>query len=101
METGAEVIATEVLLFEIELGEGMGPVHDRLDAFGASHLADRLHRSDLPGDVDLMRHEDEPGAIGNSFLKGSRDLIEVLARYRNLNELQLKAFPLLTLPRRC
>src|SRR5437763_1832550 len=97
MQTGAEVIATKVLLFEIELGERMGAVHDRLDAFGASHLADRLHRSDLTRDVDLMRHQNQTRAVGYSFGKGGGNLIEVLRWNRNLNELKLQAFSLLTL----
>src|SRR4051812_26947625 len=55
MQTGAEVIAAEVLLFEIKLRERMRSVHDRLDSLGPSHVADRFHRRNLAGNVDLVR----------------------------------------------
>src|SRR4030095_1133855 len=100
MQAGAEVIATEILLFEIKLSKGMCAVHNRLDSFGASYLADSLHRSDLSGDVDLVRNENKARAIGNSFFKGGGDLIEVLRRNGNLNELKLQAFSFLTLTER-
>src|SRR5438477_10973191 len=100
MQTGAEVIATEVLLFEIELRERMRAVHDGLNAFGAGQVADRLHGSDLPGDVNLMRHQNQTRAVGYSFGKGGGNLIEVLGWNRNLNQLKLQAFSLLALTER-
>src|SRR5207248_2866780 len=100
MEAGAEVIATEILLFEIKLSERMRAVHNRLDSFGASHLADSLHGSDLSRDVDLVRDENQAGAAGNSFFKRCADLIEVLWRNGNLNQLKLEAFSPLTLTKR-
>src|SRR5438874_1497852 len=100
MQTGAEVIATKVLLFEIELRERMRAVHDGLNAFGAGQVADSLHRSDLSGDVDLMCHQNQTRAVGYSFGKGGGNLIEVLRWNRNLNELKLQAFSLLTLTQR-
>src|SRR5439155_17917340 len=54
-----EVIATEIALFEVELGEGMGAVDDGPDAADARDVADSFHRRDLAGDVDLVRDEDE------------------------------------------
>src|SRR5690349_12817583 len=59
MQAGAEVIATEVLLFEIELRKGMGAVDDGLNSPSASHVADGLHRSDLSCNVDLMRNQNQ------------------------------------------
>src|SRR5436309_15639398 len=100
MQAGAEVIATQVLLCEIKLREGMRAVHNRLDSFGSSHLADSLHGSDLSGDVDLVRNQNQAGSIGNSLFKRCGDLIEVLWRNGNLNELKLEAFSLLTLAQR-
>src|SRR5438552_18641749 len=97
MEAGAEVIATEILLFEIKLSERMRAVHNRPDSFGASHLADSLHRSDLSRNVDLMRDQNEARFIGNSFFKRRGDLIKVLGRNGNLNQLKLQAFSLLPL----
>src|SRR2546423_2956416 len=52
VQTGAEVIATDVALLKIKLGEGMGAVDDGLNAAGARNVADCLNGSDLPGDVD-------------------------------------------------
>src|SRR6266567_687124 len=75
MEAGAEVIATEILLFEIKLSERMRAVHNRLDSFGASHFADSLHGGDLSRDVDLVRNG-------------------------NQNQLKLEAFSPLTLTKR-
>src|SRR5207248_8808058 len=100
MEAGAEVIATEILLFEIKLSERMRAVHNRLDSFGASHLADSLHGGDLSRDVDLVRDENQAGAAGNSFFKRCADLIEVLWRNGNLNQLKLEAFSPRTLTKR-
>src|SRR5207247_7725478 len=93
VQTGAEVIATEVALFEIELGEGMRAVDDRLNAAGPRQIADCLNGSDLAGDVDHVRDQDEPGAIGDSFFKRGGDLAEILWRNRNLNQLELEIFP--------
>src|SRR5664279_5254456 len=100
MQAGPEVIATQVRSFEIKLGKGMRAVHDRFYSFGTRHLADRFHRSDLAGDIDLMRDQDKAGAIGHAFFKRSGDLVEVLRRNGNLNELELKIFTLLPLTQR-
>src|SRR6266404_5833143 len=97
MQAGAEVITTQVLLFEIKLREGMRAVHNGLDSFGASHVADSFHGSDLSRDVDLMRDQNQARATGNSFFKGGGDLIEVLGRNGNLNQLKLQALSLLAL----
>src|SRR6266496_6652950 len=100
MQAGAEVIATEILLFEIKLSERMRAIHNRLDSFGARHLADSLHGSDLSCDVDLVRDQNQARSIVNSFFKRCGDLIEVLWRNGNLNSLKLQAIPLLTLTER-
>ncbi len=100
MEAGAEVIATEIALFEVELGEGMGAVDDGPDAADARDVADSFHRRDLAGDVDLVRDEDEASAIGDSFFKRGGDLVEVFRRNRNLNELQFEPFSFLALTQR-
>src|SRR5205807_9354967 len=52
VQTGAEVIATDVALLKIKLGEGMGAVDDGFNAASARDVADCFHRSDLAGDVD-------------------------------------------------
>src|SRR5438045_6927899 len=94
MQAGAEVIATEILLSKIKLREGMRAVHNSLDSFGTSHLAHRFHGSDLTGDVDLVRDQDQARFIGNSFFKCRSDLIEILWRNRNLNTLKFQRFRL-------
>ncbi len=92
VQAGAKVIATEVVLFEIELGEGMGAVDDSLNTAGTRHVANCFHRSDLAGDVDLVGDQDKPSAVGDSFFKCRGDLVEVLRRNRNLDELKFEAF---------
>ena len=47
-----------------------------------------------------MRHQNQAGAIGDSFFKGGGDLVEVLRRNRNLNQLELQAFAFLALAQR-
>ena len=59
VQAGAEVIATQIFLLEIKLGEGVRAVDDRFDPFGARHLADCFHGRDLSGDVDLMRDQNQ------------------------------------------
>jgi hypothetical protein len=76
----------------------MGAVDDGLDAAGAREVADCLHRRDLASDVDLVRDEDQAGAIGDAFFKRGSDLVEVLRWNRDLNQLQLEVFAFLSLP---
>jgi hypothetical protein len=87
VQAGAKVIATKVFLFEIQLRKRMRAVHDRLDASRARHFADGFHRRDLTGDVDLMRYQDQPGAVGDPFFERRGNLFEVLRRNRNLDQL--------------
>ena len=98
MQTGAEIIAAEIRAFEIELGKGMGAVDDGFNAAGAGQIADCFHRCDLAGDVDLVRDEDQFCAIGNSFFKRGRDLVQIFRRDRDLNQLELEVFAFLALP---
>ena len=100
MQARAEIITTQVLLFEVELGEGMRAVHDCFNAFCTGYFANSFHRCDLASDVDLMRDQDKPGALRDSFFKCSGDLLELFRRNGNLDQLQFKAFSLLTLPQR-
>ena len=69
-------------------------------AFAPGQVADRFHRRDLAGDVDLVRDQDEAGAIGDSFFKCGGDLVEVLRRNRNLNKLQFEVFAFFALTQR-
>ena len=75
----------------------MGAVDDRLDAAPARQVADRFHRSDLAGDIDHVRDQDEAGALCDSFFKRGGDLIKVLCRNRNLNQFELEVFALFPL----
>src|SRR5207237_8869949 len=54
VKTGAEVIATDVALLKIKLGEGMGAVDDGLNPAGARQVADCLNGRDLRGDVGTV-----------------------------------------------
>src|ERR1041385_3859269 len=47
-----------------------------------------------------MRDQDQPGAVVDSLFKCYRDLVELLRRNWNLDQLQLEAFPLLALTQR-
>ena len=60
---------------------------------GARQVADCFNWSDLAGDVDHVRDQDEASTVGDSFFKRRGDFIEVLRRNRNLNELELEVFP--------
>ena len=78
----------------------MRAIDDGLNTACPRHVAHCFHRGDLAGDVDHVGDEDEPGAVGDSFFKRGGDLVEVLRRNRNLNELKLEVFPFLTLTQR-
>ena len=67
----------------------MGAVDHRLNAAGARDVADCFNGSD----VDLVGDEDDASTVGDSFFKRGGDLVEVLRRNRNLNELELEIFP--------
>src|SRR5467141_2854001 len=56
VQTGAEVVAVQILLLKIELGERMRPVDDRFNAACARHFADGSDGRNLSGDVDLVRN---------------------------------------------
>src|SRR5688572_11087991 len=97
MQAGAEVVAAEIFLFEVKLGERMGAIDDGFDSFRARHFADSFHGRDLARDVYLVRHQDQFRSVCDSTLEGSRDLVEVLWWDRNLHHLQdqsLAAFAL-------
>src|SRR5919197_2341928 len=78
----------------------MRAVDDGLNAAGTRKIADCFHRSDLAGDIDYVRDEDEASAAGDSFFERSDDLVEVLRRNRNLNELELEVFAFFPLTQR-
>src|SRR5205814_9378319 len=69
-------------------------------SFRARQFADSFHRRDLARDINLMRDQDKPGAVADSFFKCRSDLLELLRRNGNLDQLQLKALSLLALPQR-
>src|SRR5215831_19614082 len=78
----------------------MGAVDNGLNTAGARHVADCFHRSDLAGNVDHMRDEDEASTVSDSFFKRGGDLVEVLRWDRNLNEFKLEVFSFLALTQR-
>ena len=78
----------------------MRSIDNGLNTACPRHVAHCFHRSNLAGDVDHVGDEDKPGAVADFFFKRGADLIEVLRRNGNLNELKLEVFPLLTLTQR-
>ena len=67
---------------------------------GAGHLADRFHRRNLAGDVDLMRHLNQPRARRYRAFEGCGDLVDVVRRNGNPDQAQLNAFTPLALANR-
>ena len=96
----AEVIAIQIRLLEIELRERMRAVDDRFHAVPPGHLTDGFHRRDLPGDVDLMRDLNQTRARRDGAFEGRGDLLDVLWRNRNLDQVELDAFALFALANR-
>src|SRR5688572_23648697 len=49
VQRSAKVVTLQIVAFEIELRERMGPIDDRLDPTRAGHFADLAHGVDLAG----------------------------------------------------
>jgi len=75
----------------------MCAIDDGFNAAGARYVADCFNWSDLAGDVDHVGDQDETSTVGDAFFKRGGDLVEVLRRNRNLNELELEVFPFFAL----
>ena len=86
MKRGAEIIATQVRLFEIELGEGMRAIDNRFDATRPRHLADSFDRRDLAGDINLVRNLNQTRARRDGAFERRRDFVDVLWRDRDLDQ---------------
>src|SRR4030095_372977 len=97
VQTGAEIVAGEILLLEVKLRKRMRAVNDSFDTSRTRHFANRFHRSDLASDVDLMRHQNKSCAVGYSLLKRRQNLVQVLWRNRNFYQLKHEALALLAL----
>src|SRR5712691_5227285 len=78
VQAGAKVIAVQVFLLEIKLGERMRAVDNGFDAPSARHFTDGFDRRDLAGDIDLMRDLNQTGARGNCPFKSAGNLLNVL-----------------------
>src|SRR6267142_3981633 len=100
MQARAEVVTPQIFLFEVKLSEGMSSVNDRFDSFCAGHLADSLHRRNLPGDIYLVGHKNKPRATRDASFKRGGYLVQVLWRNRNLDQLECQTFALLALAQR-
>src|SRR5947208_355864 len=85
MQRSREVVAIEIRLFEIKLRERMCAIDDRLHAMPPRHLTNRFDRSDLPGEIDLMRNLNQPRARCNRALERRGDLFDVFWRNGNLD----------------
>ena len=100
VQTGTEIVAAEILLFEIKLCERVRTINDRLDSLCTRDLADRFHGSDLARDVHLMRNENEFCSTRDSIFKCCCDLVEILWRDRDLYELEYETLATFTLSQR-
>src|SRR5712691_7962358 len=92
VQTRAEIVALQIVSFEIKLAKRMRAVNNRFDSFSAGHLTNGFDGSDLTRDVDLMRNQNQARAIGYSFFKCRGNFIKVLRRNRNLNQLEFQTF---------
>src|SRR5437764_12088403 len=85
-------MAIEMRVLEIKLRERMRAIDDRLNPMPSRHLTDRFDRSDLPGEIDLMRNLDQPSTRCDRTLERRGDLLDVLWRNGNLDQVELDAF---------
>ena len=72
-----------------------------LDPSCLCHFTYCFHRRDLACDVDLMRNENQAGATSDSFFKCGCNLIQILRRDGNLDQLEYEAFTLFALAQSC
>src|ERR1043165_3864181 len=100
VQRSCEVVAIEIGLLEIELGKRMRAVDDRLDTVTSRHLADSFDRSNLSGEIDLMRDLNQPSARRDGALKSVGDFVDVLWRNRNLDEVESDTLALFALANR-
>src|SRR4030095_13112515 len=100
VQAGPEVVTVQVLLLELKVSERMRPVDNRFYSARPGHLTDSFYRSNLTGDVDHVRHLNQTRARCDCPFKGSRNLVDVLWRDRNFDQVQLDSFALFALANR-
>ncbi len=98
MQARPVVVAVEVVALEREVGKGMRPVHDDLDAPLAPHSADLAYREDLPGEVGDVADEDDPGARSHRPTETVGELVEAGRRHGEGNRAQDDPVAPLALP---
>src|SRR6266498_1385282 len=79
----------------------MSAVDNRFDAFCARHFADRLDRSDLASDVDLVGHQNQTSARRYAAFESRGNLIEVFRWNGYFYQLQDQTLASLALPQSC
>src|SRR5712671_6557659 len=75
----------------------MSAIDDRFYAVPPRHLTDCFDRSDLSRQVDLMRDLKQTRTRRDGALKCGSDIVDVLWRNRNLDQVELNTFALLAL----
>ena len=92
MQAGAVVIAIQFVARKRKLAEGMRAVNHRLYAAGARHLANTLHREDLPGEIRDVANMNHLGLRCNGPLDAFIKIVELGHRHRKRDLLQHQAF---------
>ena len=85
MEGGSEIVALQVVAFEIELSERMGAIHDGFDSPLSRHFTHPANRHNLPRNVDFVCDQNQLGFRRNRTFKGSCEIVDILGRNRNLD----------------
>ena len=67
MQAGTVIVAADPGDLEIKMGEGVRPIHHDLNAPFTGHVADLLHRQDLPCDVHDVAYHDHSGSFRDLF----------------------------------
>ncbi len=93
VETGAVVVAVEVIPLEREVGKGMGAVHEHFDAERPGKGDQLLHRHDVAAQVRDVGNLDDPGAGSHRSLEPVHDLLLVLRRNGERNLVEHDAIP--------
>ncbi len=62
----------------VEVGQGVGAVHDQGDAVASGHGVELPDREDLAREVDHVTGQDDPGPRGDGLLEETDDLRRIL-----------------------
>ena len=100
MQGRAEIIALQIVAFEIKLGKGMRSIDDSLNAACTGHFADSTHRSDLPREIYLMRDQDQFCFRCDCPFVSGRDIVYIFWSNRNFDQIEFQTLAHLALAKR-